>query len=89
MSVTFGRILCACVLRMREMSKWMNEMKIDEISPFPISRLSLRFSIPRERLYLILLLILLLLFIIILFIFISNLFVLNGYQNNLNGNQGN
>ncbi len=55
------------------MSKWMNEMKIDEISPFPISRLSLRFSIPREPLYLILLLILLL-FIIILFIFISNLF---------------
>lgn len=51
----------------------MDEMKIDEISPFPISRFSLRFSIPRESLYLILLLILLL-FIIILFIFILNLF---------------
>ena len=47
----------------------MNEMKIDEISPFPISRLSLRFSIPRESLHLILLLILLL-FIAIRIIFI-------------------
>jgi len=37
----------------RDMSEWMNEMKIDEISPFPISRLSLHFSIPREFLHLI------------------------------------
>ena len=49
------------------MSEWMNEMKIDEISPFPISRISLRFSIPREFLYLILLLILLLFIVIIIY----------------------
>ena len=60
----------------------MNEMKIDEISPFPISRLSLRFSIPREFIDIV----------IIIYYYITYIyfkFVLNGYQNNLNGNQGN
>ena len=51
----------------------MDEMKIDEIPPFPISRLSLRFSIPRKFFYLILLLIILLFIVIIIYLYYIHL----------------
>jgi len=70
------------------MSKWMNEMKIDEISPFPISRLSLRFfNFKRTSLFNIIVDIVIIIYYYITYIYFK--FVLNGYQNNLNGNQGN